>query len=583
VTRELIRAPGHDRLLSLGGLAGAWIEHFCIHGPGDVQGRHLKKHKGIIYVPDDEPLPLDDEIHGLFMDCYAHNKKGRRLYDDVFFSRAKGRAKSEIAGFLVLFEAFGPCRFKGFAKGGEVYKERDFRYVYTAGEPMGEKVTYPFIRCLATEEGQAGNTYDNVYYNLTEGPLAEGLPRNAAGMTRTLLPGGGEIRPSTASSASKDGGKESFVVYDETHLYVLPELKAMYATVQRNKSKRKKATPWGLQTSTMYQTGEESQAESTHTRAKLIKDGVSKETRLLFDHREAPEGVDLESREEIIKALREVYGPFADAMDLDGMVDREFFNSEVDIEQTIRYYFNQPTAARNAWTDQEFWDNNKKTYDQCPPLVSGEEIVMFFDGSTSDDSTGLLAIRCSDGVPFLLGAWEKDPTGQRAKKPRHEKATDRKWRISRVAVDNVVDAAHTDYKVLAFRADVRDFESYVDKWGEKYGASYLIPATVGRFPHAVAWDMRGKQKEFTEATERCLIDITNFDLPHHGDTRLRRHVLNARRASNRYGVSISKTGRESPYKIDFAVCLIGARQLWRDLLVSPEWQKRKKKRSGRVW
>ena len=77
---------------------------------------------------------------------------------------------------------------------------------------MGRPVTYPFIRCLATEEGQTGHVYDNVHFNLRHGPLAEGLPCNAAGLTRVFLPGGGEILPRTASAASKDGGKETFVV-----------------------------------------------------------------------------------------------------------------------------------------------------------------------------------------------------------------------------------------------------------------------------------------------------------------------------------------------------------------------------------
>jgi hypothetical protein len=36
--REQIRADGHDRRRSLGHLANAWIEHFVVHGPGDVQG-----------------------------------------------------------------------------------------------------------------------------------------------------------------------------------------------------------------------------------------------------------------------------------------------------------------------------------------------------------------------------------------------------------------------------------------------------------------------------------------------------------------------------------------------------------------
>jgi hypothetical protein len=62
-------------------------------------------------------------------------------------------------------------------------------------------------------------------------------------------------------------------------------------------------------------------------------------------------------------------------------------------------------------------------------------------------------------------------------------------------------------------------------------------------------------------------------------------VLNARRRPNRYGVSISKEGRESPRKIDLAVCAIGARMARRMLLASPAWAKYNagpKKRAGRV-
>ena len=44
------------------------------------------------------------------------------------------------------------------------------------GDPVGVPVHYPFIRCLATEESQAGNTYDNVEYMLTEGKAADAFP-----------------------------------------------------------------------------------------------------------------------------------------------------------------------------------------------------------------------------------------------------------------------------------------------------------------------------------------------------------------------------------------------------------------------
>jgi phage terminase large subunit-like protein len=84
----------------------------------------------------------------------------------------------------------------------------------------------------------------------------------------------GRSRPSTASSASKDGGKETFAVFDETHLYNQPELRQMYKTVSRNMRKRKKiAGTWFLETTTMFAPGQESVAEGTYGLAEKISEG----------------------------------------------------------------------------------------------------------------------------------------------------------------------------------------------------------------------------------------------------------------------------------------------------------------------
>jgi hypothetical protein len=563
--REIVRAPEHTRARSLG-VVLAWIEWFCCHGPGDVQGVPLHSRHG------GEFLPLDDEWAGLVLDCYAHNEAGRRLYNTVVISRGKGRAKSELAGFISLAESFAPVRFAGWARGGERYRWRDFVYEYEPGEAMGRPITYPFIRCLATEESQAGNTYDNINYNLEHGPLSEGLPSGTAGLTRVFLPQGGEVRPSTAASASRDGGKESLAVFDEPHLYVQPELRQMYRTVDRNLRKRKAAAPWALLTTTMYQPGEDSVAERLHQRARMIAEGKVRERRLLFDHREAPAEVDMADMDAMVAALREVYGPFADALDLEGIVESEFWNIEKDPEESRRYFFNQPTGARDAWTTHPEWEACAQ-----PDIAVGldEPITMFFDGSKSDDATGLVGCRVSDGHLFVLGCWERPPG----------KDGDG-WVVDRGDVDRVVRKTFEERQVLAFWGDVAEFESYIDAWALEFGERLLIPATVGRSAHQVAWDMRGHVRDFTEGCERAEVDIKERELTHDGDPRLRRHVLNARRRPNRYGVSISKENRESPHKIDLAVCAIGARIARRMLLASPAYTKWRtgagKKRPGRV-
>lgn len=140
--RTLVRAPGHDRLRSLGGLAIAWIEALVRHGPGAVQGMEVT---------------LNDEFAGFVMDCYALLPEGKRIYDHVFLSRPKGTNKSGLASYIAQFEALGPCRFAGFAAGGEKYEDPyglGFSYEYEPGEPMGKPVHVPMIRIMATEEGQ---------------------------------------------------------------------------------------------------------------------------------------------------------------------------------------------------------------------------------------------------------------------------------------------------------------------------------------------------------------------------------------------------------------------------------------------
>ena len=486
-------------------------------------------------------MQLDDEFAAFIVDCYALDETGRRLYDSVFLSRAKGRSKSELAGFIVLFEAMGPCRFDRWAEGGETYEFQGNTYVYSAGEPIGHEVTAPVIRCLATEEGQAGNTYDNVHYNLTEGPFAEYLPKDAAGLTRVFLPGGGEILPSTASNSAKDGGKESMVVFDETHLYTKPELKRMYATVRRNLAKRKSAEPWSLETSTMYFPGENSVAEETHDLSRKIAEGKTKRQRLLFDHREANPDVDLTDEKEVLAGLREAYGPFADIMDLDRIVS-EIYDPRNDPQDSRRYYFNQPTSSKDAWLSAPEWNS---CYDETMEVEKGDAITLGFDGSRRRsrgvaDATALIGCRVSDGFVFEVQIWEQ-PDG-----PAGEE-----WEVPTMDVDAAVRACFRDYNVVGFYADPAKWESYIANWEADFGKKLKVRATQR---HPIEWWIGGNRNYLmVRALEQFQGAVVDRELKHDGSRTLTRHILNARRRVGRSGMQINKEHPDSPNKIDGAV------------------------------
>lgn len=471
---------------SLGYPAIAWMEHHLVHGPGDVQG---------------QPLEFDVEMGAFVVNMYALDRGGRRLVDEAFLSRSKGRAKSEIAGALSVFEFIGPARFDHFAKDGEVLwcpVCRDAYYEFDKGDAVGHAVTYPFIRCMATEETQAGNTYDNVTYMLAD--LIErharafptiDLGQRAQTSTRVFLQGGGEIRPSTASSMSKDGGKETFVTFDETHLYVTPETRRMYDTVKRNMYKRKEAEPLALQTSTMYGIGEDSIAERTH---KAVMAGTVE--RLLFDHVEAPANLDPERVEDRIKGLNVCYGPATLWMPID-KIAKSYRDPRVDKGDWIRYFWNQATAGTSSLVDMATW-SALEVDDQ---LKRGDTITLGFDGSQADDSTALVAARISDGRRFEIKIWgrpDNAPAG---------------WRVPRDDVDRVMTDTFNAYNVAIMFGDPNKWESYFDLW-------------EARWPKRVAAEWPS-DKGTDRGVRLLLTEIRDGTLTHANSPTLSQHMNNA--------------------------------------------------------
>jgi hypothetical protein len=213
----------------------------------------------------------------------------------------------------------------------------------------------------------------------------------------------------------------------------------------------------------------------------------------------------------------------------------------------------------------------------------GDTIVAFFDGSKSDDATGLVGCRVSDGHLFQVGVWQR-PAGLDAKAP---------WVVPRAEVDQAVDDMFARYKVAAFFADPgsgnddegeRYWDRYIDGWAERHGKHLLLRAVkAGTNPHAVMWDMRApaRQEMFTVACERTHADVVERQLTHDGAKMLRTHAVNARRRTNPWGITIGKEHRESARKIDLAVCAVGARMVRRMLLNSPEWQKKRRRSGGK--
>lgn len=550
--RLILNEKEHLRSRSLGFLAVWFIESFVVHGRGDVRGL---------------PIRYGDEYAQFIVDCYALDANGRRLYDSAFFSRPKGTDKSGLAAALVQFETFGPCRFAGWAKGGETYTFLGQTYVYSEGEPMGRPIVNPVIRILATEEGQTGNVYDSVYFNLTDedAPLHQLVKAYGvdAGKTRILLPkasGGGSIEPMSSGAASKDGGLETFVVFDESHLYNIDRLRQMHATVSRNLGKRKKlAEPWYIETTTMYQPGEDSVAEETYRLADLIQEGRARRSRLLFDHRwgelgdahQQPGESDEDYEARIKKAFLDAYGDAAEFNSVEAMLDAFFDPRNHEADQR-RYFLNALVAANNSWLQVSEWnaaglkERAKAAKELGVPLewrppAPGDKITLGFDGSRTDDATALIACRVEDRYvwPILI---EEAPDSVEAKT----------WSVDQSKVDARVREAMEKFDVVGFFADPPYWQDFVEAWDRDFGDRMAVRGTRDKGIHFYT----SNHKAMAMAIERAHTAIVTGQVVHGNEPQFTRHVMNARRWERSVGTVIGKDKRGSKNKMDAAMGLV---------------------------
>lgn len=541
VERLQVRMPGHDRDRSLGHLGAAWIEHHCRHGFGDVNGQRVE---------------LDQDFYDIVVDTYCLDESGRRLYRTVVICRPKGSAKSELGGFVSMFDAMGPSRFAGWAKGGEEYRDGDFVYSYQPGEPMGRRITSPFVRMLATEESQVQTFYRNTWgANLDpwgDSPLAT-RPGAQRFDTFAKLPEGGEVAPSTAGAASKDGGLETIVIADEPHLYDTAQLRLMYETVDQNLGKRKDAEPWMLLCSTMYADGADSILERLHKLALAIKEGQPNPG-LLWDSIHAGVITDLSDEARLRAVLRGVFAE-REWVDYDRYVSRATDPTK-DPANFRRFFLNQRGGAATAFLTPV--EVAAMAAEPVSPLRKGETITLGMDyapgtsgggrakGSRAfrlPDSTALIAVRISDMTIHKIGLWEAPASAVRTG-----------WNPPDDEIDATLDHAFTTYNVIGVFADPAHQEARLNRLTAKHHARLKVKSSADApMKHYTGG---GGTARFAKAIDAFYAAATTGALRMEADPALMRHFGNGRRQLTRYGVAIYKENPESANKIDALISAI---------------------------
>jgi hypothetical protein len=475
---------------------------------------------------------------------YAIGDRGEWLYRRGQVVLPKGSGKSPLAAALCCCALAAETVFDGFDANGEV---------------VGRPHPSPSIQLAAVSQDQTDNTMSLVLAMLREGRAAEEIDGLDVGLTRVRTRNG-ILRPVTASAPSREGGRTTDAILDEPHLWTATNGGHDLAkTIRRNLGKMNGRS---LETTNAWNPGEESIAELTSIDAdKLAEAGEAVQfgTGILRYHPKASVR-NLADIPKLREALEYLYrdSPWVNIE----RIIHEIHDRSTHPADARRFYLNEVATADDALVRGIDWDD-------CyldDILEPGDEITLGLDGSKSDDSTVLVAMRIEDRFATVIGAMER-PSG-----PAGDD-----WEVDREYFDGLVANVMAQYRVRGFYSDVAHFESYCDKWSREYASSLEVQAST---KSAVGWDMRGRLQQLTQATERLVAGIEDGDVRHDGGSLLRRHVLNARRRPNKWGVSFGKATRDSPLKVDGFAALQLADMARADLLAVTS---RKRARSGKVW
>jgi hypothetical protein len=522
-------------------------------------------------------VPTDSQIRYTLW-WYSVGPDGRWLFHHGVRRLAKGSGKSPFAAVFALEELIGPVRLN--------MDRFDGTQASIDSKGGSKPVDMPLVQVAATALSQTANTMRMIRAMATKKSRVVREHQIDVGKTVFYTQSGGQLEVITSSAAAAEGALVTFAVEDETELWTPgtggPNLAGV---LDRNLAK---SSSRGMETANAWEPGSESVAESTFNAWQAQQEGRTKgKSKILYDARVAPADTDLTDEESLTKALTYAYGDCRqrgpeDPDGAGGWVDLETIKERIwdprnSPDVSRRFYLNQPTASEDAWTTPMNWralDSVELCLDktrQVPRQVQdGEEVVLFFDGSKSRDATGIVGCCMSDGHIFTVGSWEPDPRDPDDLIPVNE-------------VDATVARAFDKWSIMAFFADVKEWEGFTKvTWPTEYGDKLLIDSVPGgRDPQPIAWDMRSHGFEFTVACELTADEILERSFTHDGDPVLARHVANARRRAGRYGISIGKESKDSPKKIDLAVCMIGARMVRRLVLASKEWEKRQHRGTGR--
>lgn len=455
---------------TLGWIVLDWITKYLAQPDGKRKGQSFK---------------LTPEQAMFVVWFYAIDDTGSFVYRNAVLERPKGWGKSPLLAALSCAEFMGPVRFSHWDSNGN---------------PVAVQCPSALIQICAISDDQVENTYALCREMMLDGRFRQRYPEVEVMLAKTTAPGGRTMKKVTASPRGREGQRVTFVVMDETHLWVPAEQgPELYEALVRNLAKMDCRH---IETTNAPVPGEGSVAEASHDAYEKMLAGDAFDMRLLFDTREVFVE-DIYDPITAIPALKKVYGDAAHPVT--GWINLDRIWAEINDPRTKehtarRFYFNQRTSGHSGWLDKRMW---MKCRDDTLRLKKSDRIALGFVGKSRNGATCLVACRLIDGALFNMGWWEK-PEGAK------------EWEVPFTKVTKRVNEVMEKYDVYKFLANPDGgFQDIIGRWASKWNGEDKEERYIEE------WWLRSKLKmtqaveQFEKAVESLRVKFFDEDISRH--------------------------------------------------------------------
>lgn len=485
--------------------ACCWVEAFCRTTKDSISG------------PAKQSIFLREWQRELYAGLLARKPDGRLRHRYGLIGVARKNGKSEgIGAPLALYALLSG--YPDGPQGREVYS--------CAGDRMQAGIVFEGAKKMVEMEPELSSVC-RIYRNAIEVPKT-----------------GSVYRALSAEAYSKEGLNPTFVLFDEVHVQPNRELWDVMALAMgaRPEPMMVGITTAGVRYDAL---GKDTLCYQLYEHGKRVASGEVVDPSFYFAWWE-PKDSQADHRDP--RTWAESNPGLGD------IVAEEDFESAVAKTPEAEFRTkrcNQWVVSQHAWLPNGAWD---VLTDEQREIPLGARIVLGFDGSFSNDATGIVAVSIPDDefeqpIVEVVELWERPAEA------------DDDWRVPIDEVEEMIRLVCRVYEVIEIACDPY-------RWARTFQALEEQGLPVVEFPNS--------PERMVPAVQRAYEGVVNRSFTHNGDPRLARHLGNAVTKDGPRGTYISRISRSHnrghrPY-MDLAIAFVMAyhRACWWQAQEEPE-------------